>query len=87
MLSTSIQRLSNAFVAPAPADVDMSLAEALAALAERLGVTWDKNILDGYPGEPGYSPQARALMIIGAVVLSWLLIATIVMAFTGVPSL
>jgi len=78
MKTAALESLKSALVAPAPADVDMSLAEALADLALRLGVTWDKNVLDGYEGERGFSPQGRALAIIGAVTGSWLLIAAAV---------
>ena len=71
MSRSALQRLQTAVVADAPATVDMTLPEALADTARRLGVSWDKGVLDGYPGEGGLSPSGRLLTIIGACVIGW----------------
>jgi hypothetical protein len=43
-----------------------------AALPETCrNVAWDKSVLDGYPGEPGYSRRTRFLVLVGAVVVGW----------------
>lgn len=71
MAAAAFNPLSQSLVADAPAIADMTLAEALADTARRLGVAWDKSVLDGYPGEPGYSRRTRLLVIVGCVAVCW----------------
>ena len=88
MHRSALQRVQSALVANAPATVDMTLAQACRHVLgqSQAAGPWDKSVLDGYPGEPGFSRRTRALIIVGATVASWGMIAAIVMSAGLAPT-
>lgn len=67
MAYAALQRITSAMVIDAPAPTTTMPCCALVDPS----VVWDKNFLDGYEGEPGFSRRTRFLTIVGSAAAAW----------------
>ena len=81
-----LKRLSNAFAMEAPATTEMPLGMACCAVTALHGseTRWDKNILDPYPDEPGFSRRTRGILLLALPFASWGVLGAFVYAIRAI---